>query len=170
MSTKATPDLELPDGKETRAFAALVQVLKNDVVLQRTVKTFLHSDGSDRDFFTPAFALCPFLEIAPWPTASDWVTEGQHEMPLTIRIMCAVQGTKFKNIGNFWHAIRLAIFPQSSVAAAQAVSNILRGAPTYDLATNYVIKLSAYGATKDEEGQRMMIADGTIQIGLLIPT
>ena len=163
MGTKSTPDLNLPPTKEARAFAALVQSFRSDPILSRHINTFVHCEGEDRDFFKPAVALCPFIEIAPWPAESNWITEGQHYMPLTIRIMCAVQGTKFSNIANWWGAARTAFFTPATTA-------LLTNSPTSDLVTKPTITLNAYGAAKDDEGLRMMIADGTIMLGLLIDT
>lgn len=164
MGTKATQDIQgLPPTKEARAFDALVQAFRNDPGIKDHINTFVHCEGVDRDFFQPAYNLCPYLEIAPWPTESDWITEGQHFMPLSLRIMCAVQGTKFSNIANWWGVIRTAFF-------TPATQLLLTGGSIGDLVTKPTIKLNAYGATKDDQGLRMMIADGTVQLGLLIST
>jgi hypothetical protein len=173
VSTKATHDLTLNKTVETRAFRAIEQVLKNDPILMRAVNKFVAWRGEDDDMYGVekdiTATICPFLKISPWPSQSAWITEGQHSMDFIVRIQVAVVGTKFDNLSNFWGAIRNAIFPQSSIAASNAVEAILRG-PNQDQVTRPTITMSAYGVTADDVGARLLIADGTIKFGLLVNT
>ena len=167
MGTKSTPDLVLPKAQETAIFRTVEHVLARDPLLSSHVNTFLAMRGEDQDFFEPAVSLCPYLEIAPWPTESGWLTEGQHESPLTVRIMCAVKGTNSDNLMNFWAAVRAALFPQVQPQRGLVIAQFVAIGVGVSRPT---IRLNAYGATKDKEGLRMCIADGTVTFWTAINT
>ncbi len=166
MSTKAAPNLQIPRSIETACFRAICQVLRNDSVLGPATNTFVSWTDSDQDLYDPAWALCPWLKVSPFPTASDWITESQHSSPITLRVQLAVRGLNVDNLLNYFGAVRNAIFPQSSIAALNAVQQVLMGAgilkPT--------ITLAGYGHSVDDEGLRILIADATIRFALFVGT
>src|SRR5580765_6845557 len=123
MGLKTTHDLNLPDCEETLAFRALETVLKNDGLFSRTINKFSAWRGEDLDAMELSFSMCPYLAIGPAAQESDWVTESQHSMPMYVRFLIAVKGTKYDNLANFWGIIRSAIFPFDN-ADAEAVRAI----------------------------------------------
>jgi hypothetical protein len=165
--SQSNPTLDLPAGPETASFRAFERVLKDDPILGPAVKTWVTWTGSNDDLLEPTFSSCPYLRLSPYPTSSDWVSEGQHKMPLTVNIQAAVAGTRADNLLNLWNAVRLALFPQSSVAAAEAVRTVLQAAGV----SKPTLRISAYAVGIDEKsGCRLLIADGTIEFNMLIST
>jgi hypothetical protein len=156
----AYPQLNLPQSVETRVFRAIQQVLIADQVFAPVCNVFVQLDGSQWDTAEPNYSLCPYCAIGPFPTESNWITELQHYAPLTLRVQLAVQGTLFDNIGNFWGAMRDAFFKIPAMQYLTA-AGVLK--PT--------VTVNAYGITpEDKDGNRMLVADGTIKFGIFIPT
>jgi hypothetical protein len=162
----SSPHLELPDGTEWIAYDAIVKVLKNDPTFGRVINTFVDWDGSSNDTAEPAYSLCPFCRIGPFPAESGWLTETQHLAPMALRITLAVKGTRIREIMNLWAAMRNAIWPQTEPQMSKA-----RDPMTAAKIWRPTIMLNAYGATEpDSEACRMLIADGTIKFALPIQT
>lgn len=165
MGTKSAPSVP-PDGPETKAFRAIILALKNDKLLSLTTNTFISWTDDDQDMYEPTWSLCPFLKVSPAPAESGWITEGQHLMPMVLQVQVATQGTGISNLLNYWNLIRLAIFPQVSIAAAEAVRDPLTEAGI----TKPTILLNGYAHREEDEGLRILIAVGTIRFGMLIGT
>lgn len=160
------PDLGLPLAEEVAAYRAIVKIFKNDQIFGRAVNTWVTWDGSNIDDTDPAYALCPYCRISPFPSESSWITNDQHSMPLILRITLAVQGTNFDQIGNFWGAMRRALFPKNNATQRAIVMDTLT---TADI-TRPTIQVSAYGQNTEASGLKMMVADGTIKFGMKIYT
>lgn len=161
------PQLDLPVAQEVVAFREIIKVLKSDTVFGPVVNTWVVWDGSVNDTTEPQYSFCPFCQVSPFPTESSWITEGQHSMPIVLRVLLGVAGTNFDAIGNFWAAMRAAIFPQNNPTRRAFVESRLVGVARI---TRPTIQVSAYGQQTEEKGAKFMIADGTIRFGLLIGT
>jgi hypothetical protein len=166
VGTKAAPSLQIPACQETQAFRAICQVLENDPILSPATQTFIKWTDVDLDVWDPAWSLCPWLKVSPFPTESNWIMEAAHDMPMTVRIQAATRGTNIDNLMNYWSLVRNAIFRQDGNANADAVRTILMNAGI----NRPTINLNAYGHSVDDEGLRILIADGTIKFGMFINT
>jgi hypothetical protein len=171
------PKLPLPDAPETIAFRVIDNILRSDDTISNLCNgnpgLYISWRGDAEDTFDPSVATCPFLRISPGGLGSSWETEGQHRMPMSIAIEAAVVGSDFDQIGNFWGAIRSALFPPRPgsdgttarsdwVKAQTKAANISRG----------ILTAPAYSIKADENtaGPRITRADGTLELVLLIST
>lgn len=102
--------LNLPDAPETTAFRALVGVLEADQTLQSLGTRIASWTGGPDDLEEPT-GLQPYLMLTPSGLASDWETEGQHRMPMSIGVLAVVAGTAVDEAMNFYAAVRRALFP-----------------------------------------------------------
>lgn len=159
------PVLDLPTDQLVGIFRAIEKVLRNDATFSRACNTMLAWSGTQDDTKDPAWALCPYCRISPAPTSSDWATERQHHMPISIQVEMAVQGTDFDQLGNFWGAMRSAFFP-TSIAAKNDIQDLLMGAGV----TRPVIRLAAFGPTIDDENNFILIGRGSIEFNSLVTT
>jgi hypothetical protein len=166
LSRLSYPRLDAPPWTLVSIFRAFDAVLRRDARFSTVCNTFLSWTGSGDDTRDPAYALCPYCRISPFPTSSDWVTEKQHNMPLTIQIEVAVQGTDFDQLGNFWGLIQAALFPQDNPAQRDVVITTLQAAGV----TRPTVKLSAFGTDGDNESNYILIGRGSIQFGALVMT
>ena len=179
------PRLPLPDSEETVAFRAVDAVLRTDPTISSLCQVagaagssegsggmYLSWSGQYEDVSDPTYNTCPYLRISPGGLGSTWETEGQHRMPMAIAIEAAVVGSDFTQVGNFWGAIRRALFPprdsDDNIARADWVraklqaANISRG----------ILTAPAYTVKVDDStgGPRIIRADGTLELVLLINT
>jgi hypothetical protein len=161
----AFPKLKLPSSPEQIAFRFVEQILRSDPLLSATMRTFRAWRGEPDDFRGPTFALCPFVMITPWPEPSARRTEIQHQMNLDIRIEVAVGGSDFDQLFNFWAAVRTAIFPIVEPRRT-TVLNMSNEAKV----TRSQITLNAYGWKPESESLRLIGAQGTLQLVLLVQT
>jgi hypothetical protein len=172
LGTKSAPQLQIPQSLEAAAFRAIDKVLRNDPVLGPVTRQFISWTDSDDDFYEPSWELCPFLKISPYPAGSAWVTEMQHSADLMLRVQAATKGTDIVNLMNYWALVRGAIFPQTVAQANIVQLAILNANPDIQGGiTKPEIRLNGFGVSEpDQEGLRVMIAEGTIRFGMLIPT
>lgn len=161
----AFPVLKLPDVEETIAFRAVDFVLKHDSHLKRVLKTYNSWTGEPIDTVAPTSGTCAFLQIAPKPLPGQWESEGQQRLPLAIAITCAVNGTSVDQIMNLWGHVRRALWPADPTAYA-AVSARMATAKI----TKATLSLGAYGAHLPKDGGKILVAQGTLNLVLLIPT
>ena|SRR5208337_307925 len=159
------PQLKLPDSAEKIAFRAVDQMLRSDPLLSTTVKAWRSWRGEDVDILDPTFATCPYIRLSPVPESSSRQTEQQHRMPLDVRIQAAVAGSDFNQLSNFWAAIRTALYPTNAARR----TTILNMANTALIARSQMT-MNGYGVKVDDTGLRMMIAQGTLQLILLVQT
>ncbi len=161
------PSLPLKDCEETIAFKAIDLILKSDPTIRRVVGINYNSwTGDARDIMPPAPSLCPFLQIAPTPAKSSrWETEGQQRMPITIGITVAVIGTDVRQLMNLWGAVRRALFPIDPTAR-----DANRVAAQNARITKPTLALQGYGVSLPKSGDRMLIAQGQLQLVLLVDT
>jgi hypothetical protein len=164
-ATLAYPQLKLPNSAEQIAFRTVDQMLRSDPVLSTTVKAWRSWRGEANDILDPTFATCPYVRISPVPEVSLRQTETQHKMPLDVRIQAAVGGSDFDQLTNFWGAIRTALYP-TNPARRTAILNMANAA----YITRSQMTLNGYGVRVEESGLRMMIAQGTLQLILLVMT
>lgn|SRR5574343_1043492 len=178
------PRLALPDAPETVAFRAIDAILRTDPTITSLCQVpgaaggssgggglYLSWTGQIEDVWEPSATTCPFLRISPGGLGSSWETEGQHRMPMAIAIEAAVIGSDFGQIGNFWGAVRAALFPPRTaedavrsdwVRATTQAAGIARGILT---APAYTVRVD-----DDTSGPRIIRADGTLELVLLIST
>ena len=161
----AYPQLKLPDSPEKISFRFVDQLLRSDPLLSTTVKAWRSWRGEPEDILGPTFATCPYIRISPVPETSQRQTETQHRMPVDIRIQAAVGGSDFNQLTNFWGAIRTAIYPiiEPRRTLVLDMSNAAK-------VTRSQMTLNGYGVRVEDEGLRMMIAQGTLQVILLVMT
>ena len=118
------------------------------------------------DILEPTFSTLPYIRISPIPEASQRITEEQHRMPLDVRIQAAVGGSDFNQLSNFWAAIRSALFPTNPARRATVIGMI----NTANITRGQII-MNGYGWREEKEtGLRMMVAQGTLQVVLLVLT
>lgn len=165
------PQLALPTSQQTAVFRVVDRVLSNDPALATAINTYLAWRGTILDTATPAVNLCPFLRISPVTVQTDWATEIQHFARESIHFEIATVGTCFDSLGNVFGLIQAAFFPQSMLAARDAVQTTLRG-PLGDLVTKPTIRLLAFGPFGGDEGGNnvMLVGRGTIDFGVLLHT
>jgi hypothetical protein len=161
----AAPKLKLPSTPEQIAFRAVDQMLRSDPLLSATVRQWGSWLGQPEDILPPTFATCPYIRISPAPETSDRQTETQHKMPLDIRIQAAVAGSDFDQLANFWGAIRSAVYPTVEPRRT-TILNMSNGARI----TRSQMTLNGYGWKEEGNGLRIMIAQGTLQLILLVMT
>jgi hypothetical protein len=164
----ASPKLKLPNVAEQLAFRCVDQILRSDPILQTTVKAWRSWRGDPEDILDPTFATCPYLRISPAPGTSRWETEQQHRMPINISIQAAVAGSDADQLMNFWGAIRGALYPNNSISQARltTVMNMVNAA---NIAKSQ-LTMSGYGVMVTNEGLRMLIAKGNLEVILLVFT
>lgn len=165
----SSPLLDLPQYQHTAIFRAVEQVLRTDQIFPRACNTFLCWRGTKADPWEPAFALCPYCRISPWPGGSSMATERQHSAPLIIAVECAVIGTNFDNIGNFWGLVWSAIFSQANSARFAQVSALLMNAGV----TRPVMTMQGFGTSPDgsinDDNNLMLVARGNLTFNSLSP-
>ncbi len=159
------PKLALPDGPETIAFRAVEKILTSDPTLKRVIRTWNSWNGDVTDALNPTFSTCPYLRISPRPGTSTKVTEDQHQMIMNIGIQIAVAGSNVDQLQNLWNVVRLALWPIDPVRSALVhaigqASNLRRP----------VMTQCGYGTKLEEKGLRILLAEGTLEIKLLIST
>lgn len=161
----AFPKLQLPDCPEVLAFRAIETILRTDPVLHKVTRDFNAWTGDASDVLPPTFATCPSLTMSPAPLPSDWEAEGQHKMPMAIAIMCVVAGSNRDQLMNYWAAVRRALWPEDPARFAFVRKLVLDAH-----ITRPVLTASAYGVKLEEKGVRLLIAEGTLKLILLINT
>jgi hypothetical protein len=161
----AAPKLKLPNSPEQIAFRLVEQILRSDPLLSTTMRTLRCWQGDSSDIQGPTFATCPFVRLSPSPEASARRTEIQHQMPLDVGIEVAVAGTDYDQLANFWGAVRSAIFPivEPRRTAVLTMSNTAK-------VTRSQMIMNGYRWKPEGEGIRLLYAQGTLQLILLVQT
>jgi hypothetical protein len=159
------PKIGLPDVEETIAFRTVDRILRQDPTLQRVTRAYCSFRGDATDTTSPTPASCPYLQIAPRPTASRWEAESMHNMPFNIAIAAAVNGSDVDQLMNYWGFIRRALWPKDparllAIQTQTAEARITR--PT--------LIMQGYGSQLQSDGGRILVAQGTLNILLLIDT
>ena len=159
------PKLALPDVEETIAFRCIDSILRNDPILKRVVRDYNAWTGDASDVFSPTPATCPNLQLATRATGAKWETEGQHAMPFTIAITVAVNGSNLDQLLNFWGHVRRALWPKdldrmNAIRAKIAAAGITKG----------TMAMNATGFQMQKDGARLLIAQGSLNLFLLIDT
>lgn len=161
----ASPKLALPNSSEKLAFRCVDQILRSDPVLSTTVKGWRSWKGEPEDILDPTFATCPYLRISPRSGVSKWASEQQHQVNLVIAIQVAVAGSDADQLFNFWQAVRNAIYPNSQ-ARLVTIMEMVQSA----LISKSIMTSGGYGLNVTEQGLRMLIATGTLEIVILVQT
>jgi hypothetical protein len=161
----ASPKLKLPNSREQVAFRAVEQLLKSDPLLSVTVKAWRSWKGEQEDIAPPTFSTCPYVRLTPLPEVSERRTEIEHMMPLDIQIVIAVAGSDFDQLTNFWGAIRSAVYP--TVEPRRTLALDMSNDATI---TRSQMTMNAIAVKVEDQGLRMIVAKGTLQIILLIRT
>jgi hypothetical protein len=159
------PKLALPDVEETIAFRAVDSILRGDPTLQRVVRQFNSFNGESADTFGPTPATCPYLQLSPRPSASKWEAEGMHNMPFSVVIAAAVNGSDVDQLMNFWGHIRRALWP-ADPARNLAIQTLVAKARI----TRPTMTMQGYGSQLQKDGGRLLVAQGSLNVLLLIDT
>jgi hypothetical protein len=158
--------LQLPDAEETIAFRAVDKILKHDIVLKHVLKTYNSFTGSTIDLLTPTPAMCPYVQISPKPMQARWESEGEHRAPLTILILCAVEGSNADNLMNLFGCVRRALWPMDPAKKAE-VDAIKNATPVIMKAT---LSLAGFGVIPLAKGSSVIGAAGHLELLLHVPT
>src|SRR4051812_15603253 len=141
-------------------------MLRTDPVLQRVIgRNFNSWKGEANDIFGPTPATCPYLQLADKPSGSAWETEGMHATPYLVTIAVAVNGSDSDQIRNLWGAVRRALWPLDP-ARSLAVKMKANDARI----TKSTLTLSGVGVKLQEQGGRILIAQGQLKLFLMINT
>lgn len=160
------PKLDIPDQTETIAFRALEKVFKNDPRLSNVVRFWATWTGDmNIDMMKPTFGTCPFFRLSPFPDASDWVTESQHDLSIIVQVELFTAGSDVNQIMNLWGATRRALFP-AALSAKQAIMTSLQAVGI----SKPIITRASYGVIQQEEGVVILTATGMIKLVLLVQT
>jgi hypothetical protein len=159
------PVLKLSNVEETVAFRAVDSVLRHDATLKRVLKHYNSWTGDSQDVFPPSPGTCPFLQIAPKPLPGKWESEGEQSLPFAITITCAVNGTNVDQLMNLWGHVRRALWP-SDATASTAVHTKMVAARI----SKGTLGLGGFGVHMPKDGGRVLIAQGSLNILLLIAT
>lgn len=159
------PKLLLPDAEETIAFRAVDSILRTDPTLKRILRDYNAWTGDPSDIAAPVPSTCPNLQIAPKPSSSKWETEGMHAMPFTVAITAAVNGSNCDQLMNLWGAVRRALWPSDAVRAL-AVRTIVVNAGI----TKPTMLMNAFGVQIQKDGARVLMAQGSLNLYLLVNT
>jgi hypothetical protein len=139
--------------------------LRGDPTLQRVVRTYNSFTGESGDSLGPSPATCPYLQIAPKPTASKWEAEGMHNMPFTVVIAAAVNGTDVDQLMNFWGHVRRALWPADPTRNL-AIQTLVAKARI----TRPTMTMQGFGAQPQRDGGHLLVAMGSLNVLLLIDT
>ena len=171
MGTKSAPKLDIPECCESKVFRTFEHILRNDFILGPATQTMVAFHDDDLQLQPISWSLCPYLSLKPFPSEGVWLTEGQHAMPLSIHITAAVRGLDVTNLMNYWALIRTALFPQT-VAAVNAIQTLFANAcaGSGGVMTKPTISMNGYGPMIDDEGLRLMVAEGIIKFGMNVLT
>jgi hypothetical protein len=165
MGLLNVPRLALPDAEETIAFRAIEKILALDPTLKRVLRHFHAWRGETDDLLQPTPSTCPHLGIAPRPQASRWEAEGMHSMPFSISLQLAVNGSNVDQLMNLWGAVRRALWPRDAAQMAEVRALVLNAAITKPTMT-----LGGFGVQVQDKGARVLIAQGSLNVLLLIST
>lgn len=160
------PRLDLTDAQETLAFRAIDRILRQDPAVKPTFGRSIYSWlGDALDEAEPSLDMCPWLRLTPAPGTAEWENAGQHRMPMTVGIEIAVAGTRVDNLMNAYATIRAALFPQAPAQLA-IVQGIIQAAQI----TKGTLTKAAYGTRRDDKGNKLLYAMGSLELLLLVNT
>jgi hypothetical protein len=162
---QAFPVLKLPDAPETIAFRAVETLLQSDPLLKVTMKSFRSWSGAPEDILDPTIQTCPYVRISPKAGASTKETELQHRVILQVGIQVAVAGSNRDQLFNLWNAVRAALYPLTS--ARETTRNNLG---TNAAISKAIITQNGFGLNVTEQGLRMLIAQGQLDLTMLVMT
>lgn len=136
----AVPSLALPSSPWTRAFRAIVRILETDPALRAAGVTILSWQGTPGE--ADASPRPPEIRLTPASGGAQWITEGQHEIPLGITVDLAVRGTCVDDLMNLWWAVMNALYPAAGSAREATVEQLT----ARENASNLIQQLSITGA------------------------
>jgi hypothetical protein len=161
----AYPKLDIPTYQHVAIFRALGQVLRTDPIFPTACNLFLDWSGTSDDTKEPVHAFCPYCRITPGVSRAEMATERQHNAPLIVDVLVAVQGTNYDNLGNFWGLIHSAVWSQSNRGRFGQVNTILQSAGV----TRPVMSIQGFFPVADNENNYMLIGNGQLTFNSLLP-
>lgn len=89
----------------SRAYDALIDVLRDDPLLKRTVNTWRTWDGEPDDAAVPEPKQMPWIRLTPTLSPIELATEGDYQVPFAVQIEMACNTTDARHMLDFWGAI-----------------------------------------------------------------
>lgn len=116
---------KLPESPESRAYRAVVQVLRTDPTLRGYGLKIRAWEGGQNDAKEiESLGELPMLLVEPGRSTSGWLSPRQHESTMPLELRIAVPSEKACDLFDLWHAVRTALFP-SDPARLLAVRTIV---------------------------------------------
>lgn len=160
------PKLSIPDSAETVAFRCIDTILRGSPDIVRVFRTVVSWRGDDIDGEDPTASMCPYLMIVPGGRQSGWVSEGQHEEPMQVGILIAVEGSDADQLMNLWGLIRSTLFPQDLTKMAAVQTATTTAGITCGTLTAPAFSVNA----KEADDATLLAAMGTLELYLMIST
>ena len=160
----ATLALNLPTSPRTSVFRALDKILRNDPVLQRTVRpqAFRSWSGNSYDSVDFTLAMAPCLRLTPSNGPEVWKFPDAFVGPLFIKVEMLVAGYDVDDVLNLWWAIEKALYPSDNVAKSANIST-LQAAGAYTGLAEFT-----QPAFDDSPENKFFAAYGQIKIDVLL--
>lgn len=160
------PKLDLPPAAEQAAFRAIDRIVRQDPQCKRVFGRSIYSWlGDALDDAMPAFDTCPWIRLTPSPEAADWGNVGQHRFPMQVGIELATAGTNVDNLMNLFGVVRNALFPQDPAQFAAVRALIVAAGITQGKFTR-----AAYAVNKDDKGNKVLMAAGSLELVIYVNT
>jgi hypothetical protein len=103
------PRLDLPTSTESAVFAAICQVLREDPVLQKAVKTWETFEGAQKTVQPPPSAAMPWVRLVPVPPAMRMAEAAAYQLDFAVHAWIATRGLDVVDQLNLWAAFRVAL-------------------------------------------------------------
>jgi hypothetical protein len=99
----------LPSRYRGPAFRAIVDVLREDPVLQQYVKSWRVRDGAPEEFNPVSDGELPLIAVWPIPVANAQLTATQTKVTLRVGVRVFVAGTNVDDLLALWEAVEDAV-------------------------------------------------------------
>lgn len=100
----------LPDGKRVQLFRAVEEVMRDDPVLAREVKTWRSFEGVPGDLLPPSRDQCPWVRLKLLDRPIVPAGQTRVRIDIAVQIEIAVKGTNLNDLVNLWEAIEDSLF------------------------------------------------------------
>lgn len=166
--------LALSDGLRTQVFRKLINLMRTDPILKRTIKetSWYVWDGRP-DMKVMAFGTgeLPALRLTPFSIPAEPLTNVRFQSTWNLRIELAVPGTNMDDAFNLWDALHNSIFTgDGSKAALQALQGLYRSVtPVGQNVHSLVLGTPSFTPNPQGLPDDMIIAEGDISIVISVP-
>jgi hypothetical protein len=160
-----------------KCFRAAAAAIRRWPVLDREVRTWSVWDGGALDVAPPTADLSPWVRLTPAHDGARWVTIGQHQADLLIRIETWLEGTDAEDGMGLWCAIAGGGVNDSADPPTPLPSALFPGDQSFYAAIRaagstgvYEIQEAAIGEFADAKGAVGVMATGTLRINIYTST